>query len=289
LIVTWEGHAWERLAFHAARSVDPAIQCIGYQHTVLFPRSHALRRSLGRCYDPDVILTIGDVNREVLSRSEGLRGTTIVTYGSHRRPPAARPRAHDASTRCLVIPEGLELECLTLFDFALSAAPRLPSLHFVLRTHPVTPFTFLARRHARFRVLPPNVSVSDRQDITEDFARCDWALYRGSSAIIHAVLTGVRPLYLERPEQMVIDPLFAMRGWRTQVASVEALGVVIETDRGLAADEKKREWEPARAYCDRYVAPADANVVHGVLTGTMRQTNENDTETIPSKYLKAAL
>ena len=48
LIVTWEGHAWERLAFHAARMVDPSVRCIGYQHTVLLPRAHALKRSLER-------------------------------------------------------------------------------------------------------------------------------------------------------------------------------------------------------------------------------------------------
>jgi hypothetical protein len=285
LLVTWEGHAWERLAFHAARSIDPAIRCVGYQHTVLFPRSHALRRSLGRTYDPDVILTIGDVNREVLRQTENLRGVPVITYGSHRRHPTPRPRTVDASTRCLVIPEGLELECLTLFDFALGAAPRLPDLQFVLRTHPVTPFASLARRHARFRVLPPNVCISDQTDIADDFARCDWALYRGSSAIVHAVLTGVRPVYLERPGQMVIDPLFAMPGWRTHAASIEALGDVVETDRALAADEKQREWEPAKAYCDRYVAPADANVVHALLTGSRRQPNEDYPEPMSTKNI----
>jgi len=266
LMVTWEGHAWERLAFHAARSVDPAVRCIGYQHTILFPRSHALKRSLGEGYDPDVILTVGDVTRDVLRTAEGLRGMPVITYGSHRRVAAAVQRASDASTRCLVIPEGIESECLALFDFALSAAVHMPDMQFVLRMHPVLPFDGLARRHPRFRALPANVRVSNHADITTDFAQCDWALYRGSSAAVHAVLAGVRPMYVERPGELPIDPLFALDGWRRHVATVEALAAVVAVDRAATSEDRRREWEPARAFCGRYVVPPNPEVVCGLLT-----------------------
>lgn len=267
LMVTWEGHAWERLAFHAARCVDSTIRCVGYQHTVLFPRSHALRRSLGRVYDPDIVLTIGDVNRDVLRRSEGLRSIPIVTYGSHRRHGAARPRTQDASTRCLVIPEGLETECLILLDFAIKAAAHLPSLQFILRMHPVLPFDWLVRRNPRLHMLPPNMRVSDHTDITADFARCDWALYRGSSAVVHAVLTGMRPVYVQRQEQLTIDPLFGMKGWRRRVNSVKAFCDLVAADQTTPYDERQREWEAARAFCDRYIVPPNPEVVRALLTG----------------------
>jgi hypothetical protein len=266
LFVTWEGQAWERLAFHAARSVDPTIRCIGYQHTVLFPRSHALKRPLGGAYDPDVILTSGDVTRDVLRVSDGLRGIPIMTYGSPRRPAAAGQRAPDASTRCLVIPEGLESECLTLFDFALTAAARMPDTQFVLRTHPVLPFDSLARRHPRFRTLPGNMRASDRVAIDDDCALCDWALYRGSSAAVQTVLAGVRPVYVERPGELPFDPLFALQGWRRHVATVESFGAVVAVDRAAAAGQRHREWEPARAFCDRYFAPPDPDIIQGLLT-----------------------
>ena len=265
LIVTWEGHAWERLAFHAARSVDRTIRCIGYQHTVLFPRSHALKRSLGGEYDPDVILTLGDVNRDVLRVSDGLRGIPIMTYGSHRLHAASGRRAPDASTRCLVIPEGLESECLILFDFALTVAVRMPDTQFVLRTHPVLPFDSLARRYPRFRTLPGNVRVSDRVAIIDDFAQCDLALYRGSSAAVHAVLAGVRPVYVERPGELPIDPLFALEGWRRHVATVEALGAIVAADRAAASEDRRHEWEPARAFCERYVVSPDPDIIRGLL------------------------
>jgi len=265
LIVLWEGHAWERMAFHAARSVDSNVRCIGYQHTILFPRAHALKRSLGRDYDPDVILTVGDVNRDILRVSPGLRGVRVVTYGSHRRAAAVERRAPDASTRCLVIPEGIEIECLTLFDFALTAAAHMPDTQFVLRMHPVLPFDWLARRHARFRDLPANVRVSDQADIRADFAKCDWALYRGSSAAVHAVLAGMRPVYVKCPGELSIDPLFALEGWRQHVDTAEKLGALVAADRAAASEERRQEWEPARAFSARYVVAPDPDVVLGLL------------------------
>ena len=266
LMVTWEGHAWERLAFRAARTVDPNVRCIGYQHTILFPHTHALRMSLGKSYDPDVILTVGEVNRDALKASPSLRGLPILTYGSHRRGAGVHQRrADDAAKRCLVIPEGIESECLALFDFALTAAAFLPDLQFVLRTHPVLPFDRLARRHARLRALPLNVRLSNNADIAVDFAQCDWALYRGSSAAVYAVLAGVRPVYVKRFQELPIDPLFALREWRRHVATSEELGALVAADRVATSEARLQEWESARAFCERYAVAPNPDIVQGFL------------------------
>ena len=164
-----------------------------------------------------------------------------------------------------MIPEGLESECLILFDFALTVAVRMPDTQFVLRTHPVLPFDSLARRYPRFRTLPGNVRVSDRVAIIDDFAQCDLALYRGSSAAVHAVLAGVRPVYVERPGELPIDPLFALEGWRRHVATVEALGAIVAADRAAASEDRRHEWEPARAFCERYVVSPDPDIIRGLL------------------------
>ena len=265
LLVLWEGHASEPLAFDAARAVDPAVRCIGYQHTVLFPRSHAVKRRLGGAYDPDCIVTVGDVNRDVLQGAEGLRGVPVVTYGSHRRSGSAAMRAPDSGRRCLVIPEGLDAECLILFDFAVAAALRMADMQFVLRMHPVLPFERFVRRYPRFGALPPNVRVSDEADIGADLAKCDWALYRGSSAAVYAVLAGVRPIYVARPGELRIDPLFALQGWRREANTVDAFAQLVAADRWTAAGERQREWESARAFCDKYAAAPSPDVLHGLL------------------------
>jgi hypothetical protein len=133
--------------------------------------------------------------------------------------------------------------------------------------HPVLPFERLVRWYPRFRALPANVSVSTEADIGADLARCDWALYRGSSAAVYAVLAGVRPVYVERAGELCIDPLYTLRGWRRIVSDVKGFAGLVAADRALALTDRQREWEPARAFCDRYAAPPDTQVLHGLVTG----------------------
>jgi hypothetical protein len=265
VVVTWEGHAWERLAFHAARCIDPNVRCIGYQHTVLLPRTHALKKSLGQNYDPDAILTVGEVNRNILASAPSLQSTPVMVYGSHRRRELSDiTRCIGSSGRCIVIPEGLESECIILLNFVLSAAVRIPDLEFIIRMHPVIPFARFARRHPRFRKLPENVRLSDHGDIQEDFSRCDWAIYRGSSAAILAVLAGVRPVYVERPEELPLDPLFALSSWRQKISSVEDFSILVATDRATSIDYKCRQREVAKIFCTEYFCISNPDIVAGM-------------------------
>jgi hypothetical protein len=266
LIVSWEGHAWERIAFHAARSVDPTTQCIGYQHTVLFPRSHAVKRALGGDFDPDVLLTVGEITRDRILETGSFSETSTVVYGSHRRAPATDVRPPDFTrARCLVLPEGLEGECVRLFQFAVEAAVCTPEMIFVFRTHPVLPMSRLARDHGFLRTLPPNVEISREAQIGIDFARCGWALYRGSSAALHAVLAGIRPVYVEAPDELAFDPLFALRQWRRSIRSADEFAALVANDMAANAEERRKEWEPAREFCDRYVTEPQPAVVAGIL------------------------
>jgi hypothetical protein len=64
LIATHEGHAWERLAFYSARQANPVIKCIGYMQAPLFQRQHAVKRNLGKDYNPDMIFTSGPIQKK---------------------------------------------------------------------------------------------------------------------------------------------------------------------------------------------------------------------------------
>lgn len=268
ILLTFEGHAWERLAFHAARSVNPSIKCIGYQHTILFPRQHAISRPLGCRYDPDVLLTIGDLTRGILAERPGLAKVRLETYGSHRRTQALMSRAADDARRCVVIPEGIESECVFLLRFAMACAQRLPSLEFVVRMHPVMPFRFLARRHRELRRFPSNMRLSSSSELAHDFARCRWALYRGSSAVLQALLAGVRPVYVERENELCFDPLYLVSGWRVCLRTPDAFLELVEADEKRPQDEREAEWAPAHTWAERYVVSPRPQVVSELLNGT---------------------
>jgi hypothetical protein len=274
IIVTWEGWSWERMAFRAAREHNNKTYCIGYQHTILFPGSHALKRSAGKMYDPDTILTLGEIPHRILERSGDMfTHTSLLQYGSHRKTAMTKPIfAKQSSTVCLVTPEGIESECILLFDFAIALAKEIPEMRFIFRTHPVLPFVEITRQHVRFLSLPDNCMVSDMTDINKDFERSDLLLYRGSSVVIYAVLNGLRPIYYHVPGELTIDPLYTINEWRVVVENPYDFRNAVDADAQLDTDKKQAIFSTAKDFCNSYVNFPDPEAVYRRLSS---QINNN--------------
>jgi hypothetical protein len=255
IITTHEGDASERMIWHAARSTGRRPLCVGYQHARLFARAHAIRRSLGvpgiDC-DPDVILTQGEIPHAALAASPGLGSIRLIAYGSHRRAePMTLPALDERPRSCLVLPDGDDGECSILFEFALACARRAPEIAFALRPHPSVNLTALRSRHNALRQLPDNVTLSVSGTLDQECARARYCLYRGSSAVIQAVLAGIKPFYVARAGELPFDSLFALPYWRETLMSPEDFVTrVSATDASPDQDAARRAW----AFCDRYVS-----------------------------------
>lgn len=256
VITTHEGVAAERMIWNAARSGGRSPLCVGYQHTRLLQRAHAIRRSIqapGVDCDPDVVLTLGEISHATLAASPGLRDVNLLLYGSHRRkavgvvvPTSRRPG------RCLVLPDGDADECTVLFEFALTCARRMPEFTFSLRPHPLVDLQALRQRQGWLRNLPGNATFSQDRSLEQECETARYCLYRGSSAAIHAVLSGVKPIYLTQANELPFDPLFELRDWHDTVSSPEEfLACTLAPDESEEADAALR----ARTFCERYVAP----------------------------------
>ena len=266
IITLYEGHAWERCVWHAARSVCPHCLCVGYQHTAFRKRSHAVKRSMAphSDYDPDLVLTLGEVTHEILENSEILTRTLI--FGTHRR--TGTDAAVDGPRRepsFLVLPEGDEFECIYLFELAMECAVRLPDVEFIFRTHPYYTMERLEERQKWHYRKIENVVISHIADIEKDFARAGYLLYRGSSTAIYAILFGLKPFYFERVDEMNFDPLFGISVWRENVSSVDDLVCQYRSDRNRVEKERFRAWKEAREYCDKYVQPIRKGTIQNMM------------------------
>lgn len=260
VLVTYEGHAWERLTFAAARQAVPNVKCIGYHHAILFPRQHAIMRSLGGHSDPDVILTSGEITRDVLAQAPGLQSTRIEVVGTPRfEPPQsdlAGKLSGNAQHSCLVIPDGTLSECLLILDFAVAAAKLKPSLNFLIRMHPAIAFKHVAAANPAFKNLPRNVEIST-QSIRADLSRSRWALYRGSGAVIHAVIAGLRPFYLSANHELCIDPIHQLQAWRKTATGPASFVSELMLDFLATDSDLLEEWQAARNYCLKYFQSFD--------------------------------
>jgi len=260
IIVTYEGHAWERLVFSAARNKVPNIRCIGYQHAILFPRHHALKRELGGGFDPDVILTGGDVTRDILLKDKSFMHTKVTTIGTHRQDTPNRTLTEKLSKNmvdsCLVIPDGNLCECLTILKFSIDVAKAAPNIHFIIRFHPLISFETIVKADRKLEVLPDNLEVS-QCSINEDFDRCRWALYRASGAAIRAVVDGLRPFYISLPHELNIDPLYTLTDWKCVISTPKEFIEQARLDLKCNSSILENELIKAREFCQSYFKPVD--------------------------------
>jgi len=261
VIATFEGHAWERLAFHAARQVNPRVRCIGYQHAVVFPMQHGIRRSLGPRFDPDLVVFAGEPGRDWFRERSDFRPRTSVVG-----TPRHDPEVHDivgklavarANPSCLLVPDGTVGECLVMFRFGVECAHRMPQVRFVIRLHPVASLAALRRLEPALEKLPVNLQVS-AQPIEADFRANAWAIYRGSGAGVRAAMVGLRPLYLDDPRLgMRIDPLTSLTEWRRDVRSAADVESNILGDLGQASVQIESDYAVASGYLRSYFREYD--------------------------------
>lgn len=265
IVLTHEGHAYERIAFAAARAVNPRIRCVGYQHAALFRLQHAIRRPLSPAFNPDAILTAGEVALRQLDRVVALETSVKAVLGSNRaldeRKFAARRFAVAAPQgevdACLVVPEGFESECAHLFGFALECARLAKDTRFILRTHPLISPRSLEKRIPALRHPPPNVEISTRS-LEADLAQSRWVLYRGTTVVIQAILADLRPVYLRLAGELTIDPLYELQQGRDIVTRPCDLVQLMTT---AIASPQRGTIEPVKAYCRDFFLPLKPTVL----------------------------
>lgn len=262
VVVTYEGHAWERVTLAAARQAQPSVTCIGYQHAAIFRLQHSARRNLQPRFNPDQLFAAGQVSKRQLQNSPRLGDIQVKVLGSHRSGSGPEIALKQPFITCLVLPEGIISECHLLFEFSISCAKLRPDVHFVWRLHPLVKFESLIANNPAFKILPKNVELS-AVPIEDDLGRASHALYRGSTAVVKAVCANVQPIYLELPGEMTVDPLYQLGDWRKRVTSPERFSSVVGQHpfRAVASEDQLA----AVRYCDDFYEPIDASVLLDLL------------------------
>lgn len=251
-VTFYEGHAWEHCLRWGAKCADAGCQTAGYQHTMVFRESHALTappKDLAGRSLPDVVLCLGEASLELMQPGHARYPVRLLRFGSFRCRTAAADRPADPARRTvLVTPEGIASEVQALFTFAAACARHMPLYTFVLRCHPEVP---MAKALALISVdlrQQPNVILSEHNNIEEDFARSSALLYRGSTAVLYAILEGLLPINLHCETMRDRDPLFDLQAWRRHCTTPAEVAALLEQDAVSPHEWRQAEWEMAADY-----------------------------------------
>lgn len=252
-ITLYEGHGWEQALFQGIKSQNPACRTVGYQHSVLLRYHLALLRAQQASEElrPDVVLCLGPRTLHFLRQSHPK--SILIPFGSLRQTGRQTgPRSPSPQKKTvLVLPEGFLEEERLLFEAALEAAAQLLDHRFIFRCHPCLPFHQVRPYLKKDPDSLPNVEVSDRSAIEEDFERSSVVLYRGTAAVFQGVLGGLKPIYLEVPGGRDIDPLFELAGWKERVPGGLPLLRCLQRYGG-EGPEALGGWEEAAEYVRSY-------------------------------------
>jgi hypothetical protein len=233
IIITYEGYAWERLVFAVAKEVSPNIKCIGYQHTAIFESQHSMISTLPTSFNPDFILTTGEITKQLLKEKFEKFQIQVKTLGSPRASnfdsDMPYPKNENNSV-CLVLPEGSFSECNILFEFSLECAKKMPDVHFIWRLHPLIDFDAVIRRNSKLSKLTNNITLS-KNSLDKDISISSFALYRGSTAIISAISRGLVPIYLTQKEDVYsIDPIYNFKKLKKEVSLPSDFGRIMNSN-----------------------------------------------------------
>ncbi|MBI3321183.1 MAG: hypothetical protein HYZ91_02820 [Candidatus Omnitrophica bacterium] len=268
-VTLYEGYAWEQCLWRGLRAVDPACRTVGYQHSVLLRHNLALlqpqQNGEGRIR-PEVVMCLGPRTQSMLRASH--QRSELFPFGTFRRPPQAQTlRAPCPGKRTvLVLPEGFLEEMTLLFNTAMQVARSTPHYRFILRCHPVLPFHKVQPLLECDPLMLPNVIVSTQPVIERDFEQASVILYRGSSAVLYAVLHGLKPIYLDAARHHEVDPLFELRDWPERASSVHELNEILQRYGEADPDHAAAVWRPAAEYVDSYTVAVDGSSIDRLLS-----------------------
>lgn len=263
ILLTHEGHAWERVVFAAARNSYPDVICVGYLHAALFRFQHAIRRNLAPQYNPDKILVSGESMKTQLEESHALKDIPIAVLGSNRNFDKNTFSNIDKNETpsCLVLPEGLESECNLLFEYSIECALLCPEVKFVWRLHPIMNFEKLRLKNSKLNYLPNNIILSNNT-FSNDVLLCQIALYRGSTAIIQAGSSGLLPIYYQHLDELTIDPLYVLNNGIKVTSALDFSSVV---DKIKSNTLNKSDINAVRNYCNNFYSEMDSNVLVNII------------------------
>jgi hypothetical protein len=265
IMITHEGHSWERVAFSAVRDINPKIFCIGYQHSTIAYLQHALKRDLLPKYNPDFVYTSGATGANLLKRYHQKKTQFLAVLGSPRPIVSRQLILNDSSIVsaqkqfcCLVLPEGIIDECNVLFEFSMKCALQNPSVQFIWRLHPNMSYDEVVRQNPKFKNLPTNIYISNRT-FEEDIKKSQISLYRGSTAIIGAVMSGIFPIYLNQPEEISIDTLWELdSNFRCVSTTYEFKNILKSMMLKNKSNQTLSVIRRAQALCQALLLPMDS-------------------------------
>jgi len=221
ILYTFEGHCFEKVILDTVKLYNPNVECIAYQHSIIFPIQPSLLSPLNKKFEPDKILTSGAKGKNILKKS--YKKSKIFHIGNPRHDKK-KINFKKKKNICLLIPDGTLEETKKMINLIPSHNIKINSeIKYIVRFHPGVSDFFKKNTN-------PNIEFS-KNKLSYDLDICQWAVYRGTGAIIHCLASGIRPIYYSyNKRELSIDPLTDLIKFKKKISNFTDLNKIINSD-----------------------------------------------------------
>ena len=252
VILTYEGHGWERLLIRAINRKKPNVKIIGYHHSIIFSGHRAIDCSFGKDSLPDFVVTAGDITAGILKNVPTKSGLKPFALGS---PKANDFVGHEKKTDAgqaivLLAPEGVKEEVLAFLQLAKELVDLGCFNEIRLRLHPLMQSGALRSWFDDNFDYETSVVVSNCH-LEEDLAAASFVVYRASSVAISALAVGTPVTFYDRAGISEFnDPIDPDLDLHFSASSSGQMETVLADVKDLISVHKK--WTVAVVNAQRY-------------------------------------
>ena len=259
-LMSYEGNHWEKMFILGIRSVNQNVKIIGYHHSAISQASAGV--FLSKCEtlttpSPDRIVTTGTMSANIIKKYSFVSadriwpGCALLYQYLYDYKPFSR-RHKSKSCTILVMLEGV-FEASKLLDYAINQAYNLPTVKFVVRSHPSLPFEVLLQSIGKRQIeLPINLVTSNYNEVSKDVKRCDVGLYWGTATAVEALMMGKPIIWFNRGDVLSFDPLFDFSEFKWTVQFETPISNVLEKINHLTDEEYRFKSLKGIEYVSQY-------------------------------------
>ena len=263
--LTYENVAWENMFILAFRNFSPESRIIGYQHTVVPLAAAGMftsKSDSGIKPLPDKILTVGEVNRNILLKYGDYPEEMVVASCALRFDylSGVNIRKRNRTGNILLALEGIH-SIYKMVNYVLRELCNKKDFNITIRTHPVLPFERIEKRIDHNIEQIKNVTISKNDLVIDDLHEADIVIYWGTTVALEALSLGIPLIRYRMGNLLSYDPLFECDHLKWECSEDNSLIDTIESIYQLSDEEFSKRAQEAKKYLDRYFHPVtDSNL-----------------------------
>ncbi len=207
LVITWEGHPWERLLAEYCSNND--ISLYGYVHAGPFQYQLSAYRFIGTKFEPQLLLSPTYIAKQLLHKYFNKNSLVIGSNKSSlmldiQKLAKSQPSMmkHNIKT-LLVIPMGTVQDAKRFFKLAINLVDS--DLNIRIRLHPALQTNLGLKRYIESKIcqipLQYNLTFSNKT-ILEDIKLSTHFLYSSSTAAVECLAFGLTPIYYKKDNDL---------------------------------------------------------------------------------------